>query len=97
MQVNIKKTNVIIFNLTKKLQCIPFCSLVDGEPLPVVSEMRLLGMILDDRMSWWPLVQDIIKRSKAKLWSLLKLREAGAAEVQLHALYSPRSGGWHLA
>ena len=41
MQLNTKKTFLMVFNLTKNSQYIPFCSLIDGEPLPVVSEMRL--------------------------------------------------------
>ena len=64
--------------------------MVIGHPLPVVSQMRLLGLIIDDRLSWWPLVEDVVKRSKAKIWSLLKLREAGASRDQLLALYIAR-------
>ena len=87
MVLNTKKTTMIIFNTRRKQQCIPFCSLIDGQPLPVVSEMRLLGLILDDHLTWWPLVNDVVKRSRAKIWSVLKLREAGASEEQLLSLY----------
>ena len=45
MKLNVKKTMVMIFNLTKNRQCIPFCSLTPGDPLPVVCEMRQLGLI----------------------------------------------------
>ena len=44
MQLNVKnKTNIMIFNPTDNRQCIPFCSPVDGQHLPVYSKMRLLG------------------------------------------------------
>ena len=80
----------MIYNLAKKRQCIPFCSLTPGQPQPVVSEMRLLGLVLDDKLTWWPLVRDLASRAKAKMWSLLKLREAGASEQQLLSLYIAR-------
>ena len=90
MQLNTKKTKLMVFNPTKKMQAIPFCSLVNGEPLPVVREMRLLGLIIDDRLSWWPLVRDVVQRCKGKIWSLVKLRDAGATTDQMVALYIAR-------
>ena len=80
----------MIFNSATTRQCIPFCSLVDGDPLPVVSESRLLGMVIDDRLSWWPMTRDIVRRARAKVWSLVKLREAGADRAQLLSLYVAR-------
>ena len=52
IQLNTKKTMLMVFNFTHNRQFIPFCSLTEGEPLPVVKEMRLLGLLLDDRLSW---------------------------------------------
>ena len=52
MKINEKKTTLMMFNLAKKKQCLPFCSLNDGDPLPFVSESRLLGIVLDDQLSW---------------------------------------------
>ena len=52
----------------------------------MVESMRLLGLVIDDRLSWWPLVQDVKKRAKAKIWSVLKLREAGASIAQMVSL-----------
>ena len=90
MKLNEKKTSLMFFNPTKNRQCVPFCALRDGEPLPVVTESRLLGLIIDDKLSWWPLVRDIVRRARAKIWSLLKLREAGASQDQLLDLYIAR-------
>ena len=83
----------MFFKNKNNRQCIPFCALVDGEPLPVVTEARLLGLILDDRLSWWPLVRDTVQRAKAKIWSLVKLRDAGANVEQLVELYIARVRG----
>ena len=82
-----KKTNLMVINPTHNKQAIPFCSLEDGDPLPLVKEMRLLGLIVDSDLSWWPLVSDIVRRCRSKIWSLVKLREAGADCSQLVTLY----------
>ena len=79
MVLNEKKTTLMIINWTKNRQCIPYCALNDGDPLPVVGIMRLLGLIIDDRLLWWPLVHKLTKRDKAKIWIILKLREAGVS------------------
>ena len=80
----------MLINKRTSRQVTPFVSLKDGDPLPVVSEMRLLGLVIDSDLSWWPLVRDIVSRSKAKVWSLVKLREAGASIDQLVTLYIAR-------
>ena len=48
---------------------------------------------MDDGLTWWPLVRDVTRRSKAKIWSLLKLRMSGASTDQLVALYIARVRG----
>ena len=50
----------------------------------------MLGMLFDDKLSWWPLVADIKRRTSAKIWSLVKLRDAGASPVQLAQVYTAR-------
>ena len=90
MRLNAKKTTLMIFNETKNKKFLPFCSLSDGDPLPVVSESRLLGVIVDKKRSWWPLVHDLMQRAKAKVWSLVKCREAGATKDQLVCIYIAR-------
>ena len=52
--------------------------------------MRLLGLIFDANLTWWPMVRDIVQRCKSKIWSLVKLREAGANQEQLVSLYIAR-------
>ena len=70
MCLNAKKTMLMMFNFTKNRQCLPFCALTDGGPLPVVAESRLLGVLLDDKLSWWPFVHDVILCARAKVWTL---------------------------
>ena len=44
-----------------------------GQPLQCVSELRLLGLIFDEQLSWWPLIHDLASRARAKLWGLVRL------------------------
>ena len=90
MKLNAKKTNLLFINKRTTRQAIPFVSLQDGDPLPIVAEMRILGLIVDMNLTWWPLVNDIVARSRAKVWSLVKLRDAGASSEQLLTLYIAR-------
>ena len=67
MKLNEDKTKLMVFNFTKNRQFIPFCSLTDGNPLPVVETMRLLGLIVDHKLTWWPLVHDLERKSRCKI------------------------------
>ena len=84
MVLNENKTNLIT------RQAVPFIALHDGDPLPVVKEMRLLGLLMDSDMTWWPMINDLVSRCKPKIWSLIRFREAGAAVPQLLTLYIAR-------
>ena len=54
------------------------------------SEMRLLGLLLDEGLTWWPLVTDLIRRCNARVWALVRLRENGATVPQLVESYKMR-------
>ena len=87
MVVNEKKSNVIIFNRTHKFQALPFISLSGQAPLSVVCEMKLLGITLDHKLTWWPMIEDLVARSRKKLWALVRLKEHGASRDELCASY----------
>ena len=66
------------------------CDICDEQPLMLVQELCLLGILFDHELAWWPIVRDICSRSRAKIWSLLRLREAGAELQILTASYCMR-------
>ena len=90
MSLNLKKTNLVMFNPTKIYQAIPYVAVNGHAPLQVVEEVRLLGLLLDSNLTWWPLVTDIYKRCSKKLWCLVRLRDAGATPEQLITMYKLR-------
>ena len=71
-------------------QAVPMVAAVDGSPLLCVSEMKLLGLIFDDSLTWWPLVNDLTGRTRRKIWALHRLREAGASTEVLKVNYVTR-------
>ena len=50
--------------------------------------MRLLGLLFDHKLDWWPLIHDLADRANAKVWTLVKLRYAGASVHQLLENYT---------
>ena len=90
MKVNDSKTKLIVFNETHNRQAIPMVAAYPGQPLQCVSELRLLGLIFDEHLSWWPLIRDLASRARAKLWGLVRLRDAGAGSDVLLANYTAR-------
>ena len=53
-------------------------------------ELRLLGLLLDQHLSWWPMVEDIARRARNKVWHMIRLRENGASQSQLLTVYIAR-------
>ena len=90
MKLNESKTKLIIFNPYTTRQAIPFVSIVDGQPLQCVDTIRLLGVLIDSKLSWWPMIKDVEERVRKKVWTLVKMREVGASVEDLTTLYLAR-------
>ena len=63
MKVNSSKTKLIVFNDTHTRQAVPIVAASPGKPLLCVPELRLLGLIFDEKLSWWPMIQDLVARA----------------------------------
>ena len=60
------------------------------EPLEVIYETRLLGVILTSNLSWSSHVTDICKRATQKLWVLIRFKSLGGTRDQLITVYQTR-------
>ena len=60
------------------------------EPLEVIYETRLLGVILASDLSWSPHVNDMTKRATSKLWILIRFKSLGSSQDQLLKVYQTR-------
>ena len=90
MKINMKKTKVMPFNLSKKYDFLPQLSFPDGEPLEVIYTTKLLGVTLSSDLSWSHHINDITKRATKKLWVILRFKTLGGTREQLLSVYQLR-------
>ena len=87
MQVNSRKTKILMINDAHTKQAVPLVSATDGDTILCVAELKLLGLVFDEKLCWWPMVTDLVRRTRTKLWALMRLREAGASLEVLKVNY----------
>ena len=74
MEINKKKSKVMIFNNTKKLDFMPSL-LVKEDELEVVNSIKILGTIITSDLKWKANTEYMIKRGYSKLWVLRRLKK----------------------
>ena len=75
MKINTKKSNVMIFNMSRKLDFPPEVKFSDGTNLDVVSEIKLVGVILSNDLKWQKHIDFITKKGMKKIWVLRRLKK----------------------
>ena len=90
MKINHKKTKIIPFNFSKKFDFLPQLHFPDCEPLEVIYQTRLLGVIISSNLSWSPHVDDMTMRATKKLWVLIRFKSLGGTAQQLLTVYQTR-------
>ena len=86
MIINTKKTKIIPFNFSQSKDFIPELSLPSSEPLEVVYQTKLVGMIVCSSLSWGPHVEYTVKIANKKLWLSVRFKNHGGSEKQLLTL-----------
>ena len=87
MVLNVKKTSIMMISYSKTYKAVPFVSVPQGDPLRVDDQVKLLGVILDNQLSFWPLVEDLCVRCSKRMWGLLRLRDNGGSICMLKMAY----------
>ena len=87
MKINHKKTKIIPFNFSKKLDFLPQLHFPDCDPLEVIYETKLLGVTLTSNLSWSSHVNDITRRATQKLWVMIRFKSLGGTTEQLTTVY----------
>ena len=90
MKLNIKKTKIIHFNVTKNYDFLPQLHFPGCSPLEVIYETRLLGVTLTSNLSWSNHVLDITRRATKNLWVLIRFKTLGGTTEQLSTVYQTR-------
>ena len=60
---------------------------MNDEMLEVVDQMRLVGLVLTDDLTWKANTDSMVKRAYAKLWILRRLKQMGAETNILKLIY----------
>jgi hypothetical protein len=77
MQINYKKTKLMVFNPCTSIDFMPEFTL-NGHELEVVDEIRLLGIIIRSDMKWTSNTDDMVTKANKRLWMLRRLKSLGA-------------------
>ena len=81
MKLNKKKTKIFPFNFTKTRDFVPAVYIPGGsEPLEVVYQTKLLGVICTSDGKWAENTNYIVKKATSKLWMVRRLKWMGADE-----------------
>ena len=87
MIINKKKTQVMIFNKSRKFDFPPELKFSDGSQVDLISETKLLGVILTDNMSWHSNTTYICQKAREKLWTLRRMLQLSLDDSQLYDVY----------
>ena len=83
----IKKTKAILFNRARNFDFMPKLTIEDSEPLELVDEMRLLGVMVSYDLKWRSNTTVMIKKAFSRLWILRRLKPLGASTMELLDVY----------
>ena len=87
MQINCKKTKVMLFNSAKKYDFQPQILAEDGNFLDTVEEFKLLGVKVTSDLRWHANTQYICAKGYSRLWALRNLKAFGASTNDLLDVY----------
>ena len=90
MKLNIKKTKIIPFIVTKNYDFLPQLYFPGCSPLEVIYETRLLGVTLTSNLSWSNHILDITRCATKNLWVLIRFKTLGGTIEQLSTVYQTR-------
>ena len=87
MKINPNKTKIIKFNKSRKHDFPPEVYLSNNELLDVVSEVKLVGVIVSNDLKWQKNTDFICLRARQKLWVLRRLKKFNMEISRLADVY----------
>ena len=87
MIINKKKTQVMIFNKSRKWDFPPEIHFSDGKQLNVITETKLVGVIISEDLTWHKNTAYICKKAREKLWILRRMLSLCLGDEQLFDVY----------
>ena len=83
MKMNLQKTKFMVFNPTSNFDFIP-----EHKEIETNEEMKLLGLVIRNDLSWKSNTEQMIKRAYKRLWIVKRLIMNGACRKDLIDVYA---------
>ena len=87
MIINKRKTKAILFNRARNYDFMPHLTIDGSEPLDVVEEIKLLGVVISSDLKWRSNTTSMVKKAFTRLWILRRLKALGASSDELLDVY----------
>ena len=87
LKINPTKTKVILFNKSRRYDFPPELQLSTGGPLEVVSDIKLVGVVLSNDLRWKKNTEYICQKATKKLWTLRRLDSYNLDPLQIFDVY----------
>ena len=88
MKINPNKTKIVSFNKSRKYDFPPEWKLSDGQILEVVSDVKVVGVIIDRNLSWQKNSDFICQKATQKLWIIRRLKKYRLDTLTLLDVYT---------
>ena len=77
----------MIFNKSRKFDFPPELKFTDGKQLEVISQIKLVGLIVSDNLSWHENTIYICRKATTKLWIIRRMKSLSLSDEQLFEIY----------
>ena len=87
MKINQTKTNIMMFNTSRKWDFPPDVQFHNGTNLEVVSKIKLVGVIITNDLKWEDNTNYICEKARHKLWLLRRMKGLNLDTFQMLDVY----------
>ena len=88
MKLNKAKTAALLFNFSLQPISMEALRFPSGDGIELFKEIKLLGVLLDNKLSLWPFVKQRKAAAMAALWSIQRLKQCGIKSKDLCFAYT---------
>ena len=93
--INEKKSQIIVFNSSRKHAFSPEFTIVPSETLQVKPVLKILGIQIQEDLKWDAQVKQMVTKASSKIWMLRRMKQLGVGETTI-ANYWKAEGRVHL-
>ena len=86
MKLNCKKSKFMLFNPTQNFDFVPEFE-IEGNLVETQEEMKILGIIISNTLSWRSNTDNMCKKAYSRLWMIKRLKQAGANLEDMKDVY----------